>query len=99
MSISTFGNKTQEKKELQRICFNLKNAFGNHFVICTEFICLPLKNQSVESTQKNYSHLRNLNLADSGANSNIDLLTELNHYWDLVTGKVKTGKPGEPVAV
>ena len=55
MPISTFGNKTPEKKELQRVCFNLKNALGNYFSIeafCAGFICLPLKNQPVEITQK-----------------------------------------------
>ena len=75
---------------------------GNYFSIealCTGFICLALKNQPVEFTQKNYSHLQNLNLADSGASSNIDLLIGSDYYWDLVTGKVKTGKPGESVVV
>ena len=38
-------------------------------------------------------------MADSGASSDIDLLIGSDYYWDLVTGKVKTGKPGEPVAV
>ena len=102
MSISTFGNKAQEKKELQRVCFNRKNASGNYSSIetlCTGFICWPLKNQPVEFTQKNYSHLQILNLADSGASSDIDLLIGSDYYWDLVTGKFKTGTPGEPVAV
>ena len=59
MSILTLGNKIPEKKELQRVCFNLENALGNYFSIealCIRFICLPLKNQPVEFTQKNYSH-------------------------------------------
>ena len=38
-------------------------------------------------------------MADSGASCDIDLLIGSGYYWDLVTGKVKTGKPGEPVAV
>ena len=99
MSISTFRNK---KKELQRVCFNLKTALGNYFYIealCTGFIFLPLKHQSVEFTEKNYSHLQNLNLADSGANNDIYLFIGSDYYWDLVTGKVKTGKPGERVAI
>ena len=37
-------------------------------------------------------------MADSGASSDIDLLIASDYYWDLVTGKVKTGKPSEPVA-
>ena len=95
MSISTFGNKAPEKKELQRVCFNLKNTLGNYFAIetlCTGFTCLPLKIQPVEFTQKNYSHLQNLNLADFGASSDRDLLIGSNYYWDLVTGKVSQSK-------
>ena len=38
-------------------------------------------------------------MADSSANSDIDLLIGSDYYWNLLTGKVKTGKPGEPVAV
>ena len=55
MSISTFGNKTPEKKELQRVCLNLKNALGNYCAIetvCIGFICMLLKNQPVEFTKK-----------------------------------------------
>ena len=51
------------------------------------------------SKTENYSHLQNLNLEDSGASSDIDLLIGWDYYWDLVTGKVRTGKLGEPVTV
>ena len=50
MSISTFGNKTLKKKELRRVFLNLKNALGSYFpieILCTGFICLPLKYQLV----------------------------------------------------
>ena len=40
-----------------------------------------------------------MNLAVSGASGDMDLIVGSDYYWDLVTGKVKTGKPGEPVAV
>ena len=96
ISISTFGNKTREKNELQRVSFNVKNALGNYFAIQTlwiGFICLPLKHQNLEFTQKNYSHRQNLNFAYSGASNDTDLLMGLDYYWGLVAGKVKTGKP------
>ena len=50
---------------------------------------------------KNKLHLQNLNLADSGANSNSDLLTGSGYCLDLdlVTGKDRTGRPGETVAL
>ena len=37
MSISNFGDKAPEKMELQRVCFNLKNALGNYFDCLLEF--------------------------------------------------------------
>ena len=43
--------------------------------------------------------MQNLNLADCGASTDIDLLYGSGYYWDSVTGKVKTGKSCEPVAV
>ena len=43
--------------------------------------------------------MQNLNLADSGTGTGRDLLIGSGYYWNLVTGKVKTGKPGEPVTV
>ena len=73
--------------------------------LTTETLCAGFKNllaftKLPHSTYtKKYSHLQNLNLADSRASCDIDLLIGSGYYWDLVTGKVKTGKPGEPVAV
>ena len=81
------------------VCFNLKSALGNYFaieILCTGFICWPLKNKPVNLHRK-IAH--NLNWADSGASSDINVLIGSDYYWDLVTGKVKIGEPGEPVAV
>ena len=43
--------------------------------------------------------MQNLNLADSGVSSDKVLSIGSNYYWDFVTGKVKTGKAGDPVTV
>ena len=101
MSISTFGKKAPEKKELQMVCFNLKMLLEiiSLEALCAGFICLPLKNQPVEFTHKSYSHLQNLYLANSATSIDTDLLIGSDYFWDLVTGKVKAGKPGEAVTV
>ena len=101
MSISTFGKKAPEKKELQMVCFNLKMLLEiiSLEALCAGFICLPLKNQPVEFTHKSYSHLQNLYLANSATSIDTDLLIGSDYFWDLVTGKVRAGKPGEAVAV
>ena len=41
--------------ELQRVCFNLKNALGNYFTVetlHTEFTCFPVKKQPIEPYTK-----------------------------------------------
>ena len=43
--------------------------------------------------------MKDLNLADSGTMKEIDMLIGSNFYLSLVTGKVKMGKMGEPVAI
>ena len=43
--------------------------------------------------------MQNLYLANSATSIDTDLLIGSDYFWDLVTGKVRTGKPGEPVAV
>ena len=82
MWVLTFENETLEKKELPRLYLNPTNVLRNYFVIetsCTGFICFPLKNQNVEFN-KNYSQLKNLNLANSEASGEIDLLIGLHYY-------------------
>ena len=42
-------------------------------------------------------YLKGLNLADSGTGGEIDLLLGSDVYWDLMTGNVSQGLPGEVV--
>ena len=67
--------------------------------LCTNFICLPIKNQPVPDIQNKFDHLRGLKLIDSGHGSDIDILIRSDYYWSLVTGKVKVGHIGEPLGV
>ena len=44
-------------------------------------------------------YLKDLQLAGSGSTDVINFLIRSDFYWSVVTGKTKTGKKNEPVAV
>ena len=67
--------------------------------LSTPFICLPIKNQLINFAKTHFDHLKDLQLADSGSTDEIDLLICFDFYWSVVTGKTKTGKNNESVAV
>ena len=65
-------------------------------------ICSPLSGQCVELAKHKFSHLQGLKLADSsGGHSLLDvvLLIGADSYWQVVTGQVKQGELGGPVAI
>eukprot|EP00111_Clytia_hemisphaerica_P012697 TCONS_00037364-protein len=65
-------------------------------------ICYPVKDQLTEVAQKNYKHLKGLELADSNSQKfiNIDILIGSNFYWSFIDGRrVVKGRLGEPVAI
>ena len=64
-------------------------------------ICSPLSGQFIELAKNQYTHLNNIQLSDCKVNnsdSQIDILTGADHYWDVMTGEVKRGSTG-PVAI
>ena len=102
ISISTFGNPNSKQSTLENVCFNLKNESEQTFPIeafSTPFFCLPIKNQLFNFAKTRFDYLKDLKLADSGSTDEIDLLIGSDFYWSVVTGKTKTGKNNEPVAV
>ena len=99
MLISTFGAKDVKKQELEKVSFNLKcpKEVLKIEALVTEFICLPIKGQTKNCS--NFEFLKNIELAETNSNENVDLLIGSDFYWHLVTGRVKFGKPNEPVAL
>ena len=67
--------------------------------VMVPLICLPIKNQPVAFARENFEHLRGLDLADSGGEDEVDLLIGSDFYWELMSGKVRVGRGGEPVAL
>ena len=102
ISINTFGDKKKKSSTLSKVGLKLKNHKRKTFEIealCTDVICLPIRNQPVLKVQNEFSHLKGLNSGDSGVERDIDLLIGSDWYWSLVTGQVKVGRPREPVAL
>ena len=62
-------------------------------------IYLSTCNQLINFTKTRFDYLKDLQLADSSSTDEIDLLIGSSFYWSVVTGKTKTGKNNEPVAV
>ena len=62
-------------------------------------MCPPIKKSSINFVQSNYDHFKDLQLADSGSNDDIELLIGSDFYWCVVTGNVKVCKIGELVGV
>ena len=101
-SINALSSKKLETTELEKVCINLKINSSENFsmaVLCKPFICFPIINQPVKYAKINFKFLKHLNLADSGAMEETDILIGSDFYWSLVTGKVKMGKTGKPVAI
>ena len=48
-----------------------------------------------------YLHLQGLNIANSNSKTSfdVDLLVGLDFYYNFITGKVKRGQIGEPIAI
>ena len=94
MSLKTFGNM-KDKKVFDRVNFAVKQMviliFTNAFV---SDICYP---QVINIAQENYSHLRNLKLADSNPENlpmDIDILIGAQDYWNFIEQKTVRGTNG-----
>ena len=63
-------------------------------------ICDPLTNQTISICTKKYSHLAQLDLADTSHDETleVDMLIGSDYYWEFVTGETIRGSEG-PVAV
>ena len=85
-----------------RLGMELKNGTTFEMSLFTvPFICEPLSTQPITCAIEKYSHLSNLELADSSSGDeelNVDVLIGSEYYWRLVTGEVIRGGDG-PTAV
>ena len=70
--------------------------------LCVLTISAQLSNQNSQYVlPQNYPHLLGLNIANSNskASFDVDLLVGLDFYYNFITGNVKRGQIGEPIAI
>ena len=90
ISVNTFGGCKAKGACLDKVYLISRNQENITFAItapCTDYICLPVKNQPIKSAQSSFDQLSSFTLVGS------------DWHWELVTGKVKVGNLEEPIGV
>ena len=101
--LKTFGeNKNSKILEVVKLVVASKTADDNIKLraFVTE-IYHPLKNQNTKFAKKNFSHIRNLTLADENCSksSDIDILIGPDYCWHFIKNRIIKGNADEPVAL
>ena len=104
VQIKTFGsdNVTTKTVEVVKLAISPKSGSTIQLMFFrVPMICEPLSCQQIAYTKEKYSHLSDLDLADSsrvGDELEVDALIGSNNYWQLVTRQVIQGQ-SEPTAI
>ena len=105
ISIKVFGSTKTNLEKFDVVQLKIQSCSSSNFriieAIVVPTICSPLSGQFTELAKNQYTHLNNIQLSDCKVNnsdSQIDVLTDADHYWDVMTGEVKRGSKG-PVVV
>ena len=105
ISIKVFGSTKTNLEKFDVVQLKIQSCSSSNFKIIEAIvmptICSPLSGQFIELAKNQYTHLNNIQLSDCKVNnsdSQIDVLTGADHYWDVMTGEVKPGSTG-PVAI
>ena len=104
MTIMTFGDTHGERRicEYVKVGFKLRSGQSQILTlfsvpaICQQLTCHPLVNY-----RDVYPHLSGLEFAEEPEDNqelHVDVLVGSDHYWDLITGRVRRGSDG-PVAI
>ena len=101
LMIKTFGSSEGKTQTCDVVDLLLKTRGGEDIqlpFLAVPLICEPLRVQPLSHVVESFPHLAQLDLGDTGGESDIDMLVGLDLYWRLVTGRVVRGEDG-PVAV
>jgi len=98
LALSTFGNTKTSQKFSSRVNLSIVSNTGviPIHALTLPFLCLPIRNQAVDIAKKQFD---NLQFADSGGDTEIDLLVGCDYYWQIMTGKVQFGTDDGVVAM
>ena len=95
MSIITFGSdeRNTQSCEVVRVCMKLRDGTNKELeLFAVLLICKPLAAQPITLCVANYSHLAQLELADSSDGKgamDVDMLIGADYYWELITGQIR----------
>ena len=102
--VKTFGGTEHELKQLSIALVKIQGISSKYFhrikALIFPTICSPPTNQVIDLARNSYSHLHNLELADSNTTNklNADILIGANYIWDFMIGNIRRGESG-PVAI
>ena len=101
--LKTFSMKTGELHDLDVVQLSVTGR--NDIKIYVEallvpFICSSIKFPQLKSITDRYPYLQDLDLAEPPPmNEPVDFLVGLDYYFSIVTGRIRKGRPGQPVGV
>ena len=101
LMVKTFGSSEEQVHHCEVVDLLLETRGGECLqlsFLAVPLICDPLVSQPLSHVVKMFPHLAELDLVDTGNESNIDVLVGSDLYWKLVTGRVVHGENG-PTAV
>ena len=99
-----FGKEGGEVMNVDVVKFKVETVTDKIFMgaLCIPTISAWLSNQNSQYVfSQNYPHLQGLSIANSSSKTSfdVDLLIGLNFCYSFITGNVKRGQIGEPIAV
>ena len=102
--LNVFGKEGGEIMNVDVVKFKLETVTDKIFMeaLCIPTISARLSNQNSQYVlSQNYPHLQGLSIANSSSKTSfdVDLLVGLDFYYSFITGNVKRGQIGEPIAI
>ena len=102
--LNVFGKEGGKIINADVVKFKVETVTDKIFMeaLCIPTISARLSNQNSQCVlSQNYPHLQGLSIANSSSKTSFDvaLLVGLDFYYSSITGNVKRGQIGEPIAV
>ena len=101
-----FGSPLTKPRTMKKVNLRLEDKNSSESIqidaLSVPYICPPVTDQPIEIAKSNFSHLQDLNLADSNGNNSsleIDILIGVDHFWELFTGEILKVLPYSPTAM